>query len=436
MPRKRFFACSYTILAAAATAATVIAASFCLLFPLPAYAASGYASVGASWMEGTQSYFEVNVLGQRATGACYDHGAAEPFPGFYPFTADASDTRIEGVPFMWLEGSKGVSTINTTTGLSYSQIITFRSDSAESTWTVPVPAGCQMHTFTNDVWEAGTSVVIHRNQTFYFTTNDPDNTGGASGETVGGGTVRTPATASTSYWNIIITPPDAWDGVTYVNGLPSGYQRVKIDYLATKVPTTAEYWFGFSIKWLAPVRYFVDGESKPCFIEGAKRGELYAAPPFVATMAEKPHCTPGIDAWYSDRLYRNPYEAAPITGALDLFGRNRATISYAHSWASLVWEGMPLYQLADAATKPVASTDILPPSTIADWGTVTRLKKPRFEVLYYYEPERWRTMRRTDGGWHLLYGASDSPLATLRVERDTSVYDNWTRSTYDGVQGW
>ena len=56
-----------------------------------------------------------------------------------------------------------------------------------------------------------------------------------------------------------------------------------------------------------------------------------------------------------------------------------------------------------------------------------------YTALYFKDQERWRTMRRSDDGWHLDAGGTDPAFASLLVEGDAMVYDDWTRSVYDGV---
>ena len=57
-------------------------------------------------------------------------------------------------------------------------------------------------------------------------------------------------------------------------------------------------------------------------------------------------------------------------------------------------------------------------------------------VLYLHDGERWRTLRRPDEGWHRAESALDEAVGAVRIEHDTTVYDYWTKSTYDGVLDW
>lgn len=415
-----------------------MSAVFCagayLMFPHYAYAASGYASVGGSWMIGSQSYFSVDILGGYTRGFCLNHGAAAPFPGYYPYTADVKTYGAGGSANIWVEGSTGTATYDEAADTCRSQTVTFRSGTSNASWSFTVPAHCQLHT-NNTSYEAGRTLTIFPDQSFYLTTTDPAGASDEQGKTYGGGDATADASTTKIYSNIVITPPDAWDGYSYANGLPAGYQRVGTNDVAVNHYDRKNQWLGFSTQWLACVRYFVDGETTPCATHNVTIGSLYTPTPQAHQAGAKPQCTPGLDAWYRDRLYRNPYQETRITGNLDLFGHNVVTLSYASASTSPIQAGIPLYQQTDTSTTPLYLSDILAQATMLDWGTTARLQDPRYTLLYLPEEKRWRTLRHADG-WYLSPSAVGNPVHTLRLEHDTTVYDNWTQSTYDGVLDW
>lgn len=432
----RFFMVTKNLYTAFTLAATLIASCLFLALPItPAWALSGYASVGGSWMVGAQSYFDVHVLGHSTTGFCLNRGAAEPWPGYYPFTAQVSTTGSNTTTDMWLEGASGDASYDEASGTAQSQTITFRAGTPNASWSLSVPAHCKLHT-DGAAYDAETSVTLFPDQSFFLTTTTPFEASDDSGQTAGGGSASADASTTTTYHDIVITPPGAWDGYSYSNGLPLGYQRVGVGLITINHPNTACEWLGFSTRWLVTVRYFTDQETQPCATDKAIRGASYTPTAAAIRTATKPNCTPGLDAWYCDRLYHAPYHQEVLTNDLDLFGCNIATLSYFPATVSALQAETRVRKQMDDASPSLGLMDILPESRPAAWGTMLRLAKPSYTVFYLHDSERWRTIRRSPEGWFLSSTAIGNPVQTLSIKQDTTVYDNWTQSTYDGVVDW
>ena len=46
------------------------------------------------------------------------------------------------------------------------------------------------------------------------------------------------------------------------------------------------------------------------------------------------------------------------------------------------------------------------------------------------------TLRRSEKGWHDNPTVTGSPKTTQDIRQDTTVYTDWTMSTYDGIAMW
>lgn len=191
----------------------------------------------------------------------------------------------------------------------------------------------------------------------------------------------------------------------------------------------------------ATVRFFCDGDSTPVHSITRPLGTSFAtSDPDVrkaAGIATKPNCTPGLDAWYYDSGYSSKFAGKTLDSDLNLYARNIATVTYAPTAGSALTEDLPFRKtMSESPPLLDVARDVLPPSRQADWGRKITLKEPRLKTLYYYDGERWRTLRWRGDGWYSNSAATGSAVKTLEVLRDTKVYGDWSRSTYDGIYSW
>lgn len=217
-----------------------------------------------------------------------------------------------------------------------------------------------------------------------------------------------------------------------------------LDRSVYRVSVTADQWShitSYEPPRMATVRFFADGDPTPVHSVTRPLGtRLEANDPDVRradALAAKPDCTPGLDAWYYESGYSSKFAGTALQGDLNLYARNIATVTYAPAAGSPLAEDLPIRK-AMSETSPLLSVarDVLPPSRQVDWGRKIALKDPRLAILYYDDGERWRTLRWRDDGWYLNSAATGSPVKTLEVLRDTTVYGDWSRSTYDGIYSW
>ena len=192
----------------------------------------------------------------------------------------------------------------------------------------------------------------------------------------------------------------------------------------------------------ATVRFYVDGGTEPIHIDsGIPLSYSYTPQDFGVRYANgaarKPNCTPGLDAWYTDKALTRKWAGSVLTGDLNLYARNVATVTYALTAASALSDDLPLRKKMDESSPLLdVAKDILPPSREANWGSKIALKDPLVKIVYYHDGERWRTLRWREGGWYANAAGTGSQQSALPVSQDATIYSEWSRSTYDGIFSW
>lgn len=191
----------------------------------------------------------------------------------------------------------------------------------------------------------------------------------------------------------------------------------------------------------ATVRFYADGDPTPVHSVTRPLGTSFASndPELrIATgRATKPNCTPGLDAWYHNSNYTSRFAGTTLTGDVDLYARNVATVTYAPAAVSPLADNLPVRKaMSESSPLLNVAKDVMPPSRQVDWGRKIALKQPLLKTLYYDDGERWRTLRWRGEGWYMNSAATGSTAETLEVLRDTTVYGDWSRSTYDGIYSW
>lgn len=390
----------------------------------------GSAFIGGSWMVGSQSYFSVSILGQTTVGWCINPGAAEPFPGWYSFSADKT-VETSGQASVWLDGSLEPVSYDGRSGVSTSSPIVFKSGSSNASWDVTVPPGCVL-VVDGRSHAAGTPVSIRPGQQAWIESSSPTQVRTAQLS----GIARATATSRIRYSNIVITPPGAWDGHSYSNGLPSGYQRVGIGPITVEDTDTVAKTLSDSVAFAADVSYYVDGENAPCWSESAPIGSTFVPAEESYRAGSKPSCTPGLDAWYFDSGCALPHAPFVLRKDTDLYGQNWCTVDFLPAVSSGFQQDTLAVESKSDGAPSVPLASVLPRDIVATWGSRIELPCPAMDLLYFHDGLRWRTLRRPGEGWHRSSSATDQQTTLLSLREDTTFYDFWTRSTFDGVLGW
>lgn len=250
------------------------------------------------------------------------------------------------------------------------------------------------------------------------------------------GTFTTNATGDGSVTTINTTPYLLTDQFYYIKELiaPQGYE---LDTQIHKMYLDG----GSSLTLLerpktATVRFYVDGAEKPIGTINRMLGaSLTTTEPKVqdfTKQATKPNCTPGLKAWYFDRSLTKPFIGTKLTGDLDLFGRNIATLTYTTTPGSALTPGMEIHLDQNRQSKALSLIpDILPKPTEKFWGGVSAPAPLKHPVLYHFDGQRWRTLRTRDG-WHDNPAATGKPVTSIKMLQDMTLYADYSISTFDG----
>lgn len=185
---------------------------------------------------------------------------------------------------------------------------------------------------------------------------------------------------------------------------------------------------------LTVVSYFVDGSSTPVFTETVDSGTAYNVNPEAAVKATKADCS-GFDGWYSNSSYSSAYaDGASVSGfALNLYGRNKVTLSYSTTTRSCILDPNYEFYADENMTEPATAENIYPPSRQYWYGdSVTFVSGLH---AYFVDASDLRTL--SSGGVYANAAATGSPMVSAALTRDSVAYVDWPWTTYDGVvAGW
>lgn len=190
------------------------------------------------------------------------------------------------------------------------------------------------------------------------------------------------------------------------------------------------------------VRYYLDGDPTPFYVVpnlplGTNYTETTPSMQYATGAARKPNCTPGLKAWYTNESLTKKYTGSILMSDLNLYGRNIATLTYAVTPASKLTADLEVKAtMSDSAQALNLYNDILPKARQANWNSTVTLTEPEYSTLYHFDDERWRTLRRSETGWHDNPAATGAPKTSQKILHDTTVYTEWGISTYDGIVMW
>lgn len=190
------------------------------------------------------------------------------------------------------------------------------------------------------------------------------------------------------------------------------------------------------------VRYFVDGDTTPIYTDtnlalGTAYNLQMPGALKATQLARKPNCTPGLNAWHTDYSLTKRYTGSILTRNLDLYARNVATLTYALVPSTILAPDLSISaSMSDTAPTLNIYRDVLPSSRQVNWGATVRLSEPKYSILYHFDSERWRTLRRNTTGWFENTAMTGSSKTSKTITQDTTVYTDYVMSTFDGIVMW
>lgn len=187
----------------------------------------------------------------------------------------------------------------------------------------------------------------------------------------------------------------------------------------------------------APVKYFVDGESTPCYIdENVVAGPVYQPLEEAVIAGTKPNCS-GFEGWYLDPEYTIPYNPSTngiTTGGFNLYGRNKVTLSYQPTNTSffITHTNYDYYLNSSLTNSFTNNVQILPEKETHYYGDTITFQPG--ENLYYEDAGATRTVSTTEGAYSNAQ-AQGNVLYNARLTSNATVYLHWVAGDYDGIYG-
>ncbi|WP_162610860.1 RICIN domain-containing protein [Gordonibacter sp. An230] len=179
------------------------------------------------------------------------------------------------------------------------------------------------------------------------------------------------------------------------------------------------------------VRFFVDGEARPCYEVEAGRDEAFSVPREAWAAAEKEGCA-GVEGWFADVGCSVRFEdGAIVSEPLDLHAYNRVTLAYAQADASCLLRDDRAYFLDEGLSIPLREEDVLPGGCTLRFGE--RVSFERGAPAWFEERGRVRTAL-CDPGAYATAAAEGVAQRMARLVRNTEAYLLWRTPAYDGIE--
>lgn len=180
------------------------------------------------------------------------------------------------------------------------------------------------------------------------------------------------------------------------------------------------------------VQFIADDDSSPCFEEQAEQGEAYRSPSAAIDAGRKRGCSE-FEGWYVDKSCKVLFEEGSILqgDVLVLYGRSIAVIDYAltNNTNRLVSERRCFAN--DTMTEEVNRSNLIPPSEKVRYGTRRQFK--RLASIWYEDREIPREAVNVLGVF-MDGEESSSPVETMKVTGDATLYLAWRLPQYEGIE--
>lgn len=177
------------------------------------------------------------------------------------------------------------------------------------------------------------------------------------------------------------------------------------------------------------IKYYVDGESEPCYTDQALPNAVYETPAAAKAAAQKEGCLE-VSGWFVDPEYATPYTPRELTGDLELYAHNSCSLEYGTTSRSCVLDASYRWKADEAMTRDLDLDSTYPARAVVRWGE---------EVTFAGPWSAWcsdmgKTRKATSTpGVYSTRSASGSPLFKAAVKKNATVFVDWPWAGYDGV---
>ena len=177
------------------------------------------------------------------------------------------------------------------------------------------------------------------------------------------------------------------------------------------------------------IKYYVDGESEPCYVDQALLNVVYETPIAAKTAAQKEGCLE-VSGWFIDPEYTTPYVPQELSGDLKLYAYNSCSLEYGTTDSSCVLDASYGWKADEAMTQDLDLDSTYPARAVVRWGEEVTFAGPW--SAWCSDMGKTRKVTSTPGVYSTR-AASGSPLLKAAVKKNATVFVDWPWAGYDGV---
>ena len=177
------------------------------------------------------------------------------------------------------------------------------------------------------------------------------------------------------------------------------------------------------------IKYYVDGESEPCYVDQTLLNVVYETPIAAKTAAQKEGCLE-VSGWFIDPEYATPYVPQELSRDLKLYAYNSCSLEYETTDSSCVLDASYGWKADEAMTQDLDLDSTYPARAVVRWGEEVTFAGPW--SAWCSDMGKTRKVTSTPGVYSTR-AASGSPLLKAAVKKNATVFVDWPWAGYDGV---
>lgn len=177
------------------------------------------------------------------------------------------------------------------------------------------------------------------------------------------------------------------------------------------------------------IKYYVDGESEPCYVDQTLLNVVYETPIAAKTAAQKEGCLE-VSGWFIDPEYATPYVPQELSRDLKLYAYNSCSLEYETTDFSCVLDASYGWKADEAMTQDLDLDSTYPARAVVRWGEEVTFAGPW--SAWCSDMGKTRKVTSTPGVYSTR-AAAGSPLLKAAVKKNATVFVDWPWAGYDGV---
>lgn len=180
------------------------------------------------------------------------------------------------------------------------------------------------------------------------------------------------------------------------------------------------------------VKYFVDGEKKPCYEDSAERGEAYSIKSTATTSGKKSNCS-RFEGWFADAACTQPFRDGTVVSSesVSLYGRNMARVEFRLSNPTGEFFDECRMFVDKALREEADRAALLGEALFVPWSS--RLSVPLLSSLWYSAHGEAREALPVAGAY-VDADETTKSVSSIQITADTTLYRSWRRARYEGIE--